>query len=100
MNDLVEFFNTLSIQFGASHDIPTIILTFGDKTVNILSMLEDRQVMYLITSLKDLCGNILVISTIFGIALNLPKLLDGAFYGCKIEAIEYSEGSNYSKPHW
>lgn len=87
--DLGQF----TIQCGENNLVPYIIFNYKDFSYNIFGFLNSQNISFIHT-LRDFAGTAILLITTSNMIRNLPKLLDGNFYGVAAPTQEEYFGLN------
>lgn len=75
MNELL----TYSIEVGGNGGIPYIYLTFAGQEYNLLSFLENSDILNMITWCKNIIGVYFVLNIIVNIVTGIPHIIRGKY---------------------
>ena len=69
--------DNFSVIFGGSGNVPFIDITVGDSTYNLLSFLDNENILNMLLWLKNIIGVYFILNIIVNIIGGLPHIIRG-----------------------
>lgn len=84
----------VSFEMGAEGIVPYLNIFVNDATIELFGFLNDRDVLHLITWMRDAVGAVLIMCCIIKVILGIPDILNGRF---NFGGIEYTDSLENGK---